>query len=220
MKKYRMNGNLILLIFGLFFLAFLGFFVFNISTVSVPFPMSLIFIPFFAIFISVFIFGFIIPSIRVMIVTKNGKNSYGTIKTCTRGFSKNGTYCLLIFKYRDEKGEESLCETNLSIKYLDMFTVGQSIPIFVKGKYAYPDLKRINNSAYNYNGSCNLICDNCGNKIAEGLLYCPKCGRAVEEMNSDCNDIYHGHKNYCPNCGDEITDGETRYCGNCGYKLK
>lgn len=50
------------------------------------------------------------------------------------------------------------------------------------------------------------VCKNCGNELAEGSLFCNKCGEKLE-------------LNLCPSCGKELTE-DSKFCIYCGAKVK
>ena len=220
MKKYKVNSlkieNIIVpFIISCFFINVIIMMMnSNITGIFRIFPL-LILLVFIAIILSL-----IVPTIRYSKIIKNGKKGTGVVESLNVYHSR-GIYWILIFKYRDESGKEALTETQIPFTMKKYFSVGKTIPILINGKYAIHDMKRIlESSRSNEDQDCEMICDNCGYKIAFGLLYCPKCGKSVEDMNDNCNDEYHGHKNYCPNCSCELSEEDSYYCSNCGYKLK
>jgi uncharacterized OB-fold protein len=52
------------------------------------------------------------------------------------------------------------------------------------------------------------VCSNCGAPLAEGQLFCSKCGTPKATPT----------KNVCSNCGSELQDGQ-EFCSKCGQKV-
>ena len=50
-------------------------------------------------------------------------------------------------------------------------------------------------------------CKNCGNKLEDGMQFCPKCGTHVLP------------KRTCPHCGTLVKEDDV-FCRNCGYKMQ
>ena len=67
-----------------------------------------------------------------------------------------------------------------------------------------------------------MFCVNCGNKIEDGMKFCPSCGTPVgvipaQEQSS--NKKYDGAVKKCPNCGEILKSFETK-CSSCGFELR
>lgn len=62
-----------------------------------------------------------------------------------------------------------------------------------------------------------IRCPVCGNEIAEGSLFCSKCGSRIIPKDEDGNPQKIKVK-YCPNCGLKLSEN-AEFCFNCGTKL-
>jgi len=65
------------------------------------------------------------------------------------------------------------------------------------------------------------FCEQCGNKLKEGIKFCGKCGAPVpaeqtEDAQADVQDV--SAPGACPQCGAPIEEGEM-FCANCGAKI-
>ena len=65
-------------------------------------------------------------------------------------------------------------------------------------------------------------CQNCGNILNPGAVFCPSCGTKYEApqetvQTEESNSEKAQSAEYCPNCGAEF-DSDAIFCGNCGYK--
>ena len=78
-----------------------------------------------------------------------------------------------------------------------------------------------------------LYCNNCGAKmpvkLMPGMVLCPHCNKAVREGIRFCTNcggsMIEEPKpeptgRYCPNCGWEPTDPDTKFCDKCGRRLE
>jgi len=66
-----------------------------------------------------------------------------------------------------------------------------------------------------------IFCEQCGNKLNEGIKFCGKCGAPVpveqtEDTQSYVQDM--SASGACPQCGAPIEEGEM-FCANCGAKV-
>lgn len=63
------------------------------------------------------------------------------------------------------------------------------------------------------------FCSNCGQRLAEGVKFCPECGAAVGGVSSQRKQIFEGEVRKCPNCGGPLKAFEIT-CPVCGYELR
>lgn len=67
-----------------------------------------------------------------------------------------------------------------------------------------------------------MYCVNCGNKIEDGMKFCPSCGKAIGSIHyqeAENKNEYDGAVKKCPRCGEVLKSFETK-CSSCGYELR
>ena len=63
------------------------------------------------------------------------------------------------------------------------------------------------------------FCSNCGQRLAEGVKFCPECGAAVGGVSSQRKQIFEGEVRKCPICGGPLKAIDIT-CHVCGYDLR
>lgn len=67
-------------------------------------------------------------------------------------------------------------------------------------------------------------CDKCGKRLADGAVFCSKCGAPVTHVSDDADtgkraERYDGVVHKCPNCGAPVGSFDA-YCSACGNELR
>ena len=228
MKKYNMEGNVTGVIFMVIWsFALLGFVVAMIVMSDGEIPLFGFIVPGF-----MFLFGFIglvnqISGLARKNYALKGTKSVGVITNYQERYSQNNTYIRVEISYKGTDSNQYIAICNLPIKYRSSVSEGMKVPIYVNGKYAYYDIDALDRGDFNESDTTDdnngfgesIICD-CGYIVKPGLIYCPKCGRAVEDMHkNNPHDNHDEHNNYCPSCGALVEDDQ-KFCKYCGYRLK